>query len=59
MFLCVTTAPSVFEEYRKDVEDLRGWFPLHHYSFHVFATEEDALMQAKTSVAWMMDIGAR
>jgi hypothetical protein len=42
-----------FEEYRRDPEDGRGWFSLHHYSHLVFDTQEDALAQAKTRVAWM------
>ena len=42
-----------FEEYRRDPEDMSGWFPLHRYSHQVFATAEDALAQAKSSVAWM------
>lgn len=44
-----------FEEYRRDPEDLRGWFSLHRYSRRVFATEQDALVQAKAAVAWMAD----
>jgi len=43
-----------FEEYRRDHEDGRGWFPLHHYSHLVFDTEEAALAQAKARVAWML-----
>ncbi|MGA8049079.1 MAG: hypothetical protein WCA09_02750 [Burkholderiales bacterium] len=42
-----------FEEYRRDPEDMRGWFPLHHYSKQVFATDQDALAKAKVTVAWM------
>jgi len=42
-----------FEEYRRDPEDMRGWFPLHRYSTQVFATEGDALAQAKATVPWM------
>ncbi len=42
-----------FEEYRRDPEDLSGWFSLHRYSHQVFATAEDALAQAKSRVAWM------
>ena len=42
-----------FEEYRRDPEDLSGWFSLHRYEHQVFATEEDALAQAKAMVAWM------
>lgn len=42
-----------FEEYRRDSEDMRGWFPLHRYSNQIFATEQAALAQAKAMVAWM------
>lgn len=42
-----------FEEYRRDPEDMRGWFPLYRYSSLVFATEPDALARAKATVAWM------
>jgi hypothetical protein len=42
-----------FEEYRRDPEDMRGWFSLHRYSYQAFATNEDALTQAKATVAWM------
>jgi hypothetical protein len=43
-----------FEEYRRDPEDVSGWFSLHRYSSQVFATAEDALAQAKSKVAWMV-----
>ena len=42
-----------FEEYRRDHEDLRGWFPLHRYSSQVFTTEDEALARARSAVAWM------
>ena len=42
-----------FEEYRRDHEDLRGWFPLHRYHGLVFASEADALERARTAVEWM------
>jgi hypothetical protein len=42
-----------FEEYRRDPEDMRGWFPLHRYSSLVFATEQGALARAKGTIAWM------
>ena len=42
-----------FEEYRRDHEDLRGWFALQRYSRQVFPRQEDALAQAKATVAWM------
>jgi hypothetical protein len=42
-----------FEEYRRDAEDLRGWFSLHRYSSRVFTCEDDALAQARAAVGWM------
>jgi len=42
-----------FEEYRRDPEDVSGWFSLHRYSHQVFATAEDALAEAKSRVAWI------
>ena len=44
-----------FEEYRRDHEDLRGWFSLRRYGTQVFASESDALQQAKTVVDWLVD----
>lgn len=43
-----------FEEYRRDHEDQRGWFPLHRYSTLIFETEDDALAQARARVAWLV-----
>ena len=42
-----------FEEYRRDPEDLSGWFSLQRYSNQVFATAGDALAEAKSRVAWI------
>ena len=42
-----------FEEYRRDPEDMRGWFSLHRHATHVFATDAAALAKATASVAWM------
>ena len=42
-----------FEEFRRDPEDLRGWFPLRRYSTQSFASLDSALQQARLSVAWM------
>ena len=46
-----------FEEYRRDPEDMSGWFPLHRYSHQVFSTAEEALARAKSTVAWMIVAG--
>lgn len=44
-----------YEEYRRDHEDGRGWFPLHRYSHQFFDAEEHALAKAKSTVAWMLE----
>jgi len=44
-----------FEEYRREYEDMRGWFPLHRYSNQIFATEQDALAKATSTVVWMVE----
>lgn len=44
-----------FEEYRRDHEDLRGWFPLRRFQGGVFASEAEALRQAGISVEWMAE----
>lgn len=48
-----------FEEYRRDSEDARGWFPLHRYAHRIFVTEQDAVAQANAAVAWMAGDGPR
>lgn len=44
-----------FEEYRRDPEDMRGWFSLHRYSNQIFTTEQDALAKARAAVVWMLE----
>ena len=46
------------EEYRRDPEDLEGWFSLHRHSRQVFATDKDALAHARLTVSWLTE-GAR
>jgi hypothetical protein len=43
-----------FEEYRRDHEDLLGWFSLHRYHGLVFPSESDALQRARSAVEWMI-----
>ncbi|MEO9874846.1 MAG: hypothetical protein ABJM26_18340 [Anderseniella sp.] len=45
-----------FEEYRRDVEDARGWFPVGHYSAQKFPTEPAALEAAKSKVIWLTEM---
>ena len=42
-----------FEEYRRDPEDGRGWYPIGSYASRTFATLVDALADAKASVRWL------
>lgn len=44
-----------YEEYRRDHEDMKGWFPLNRYAHRIFATDGDALAQARVVVAWMAE----
>jgi len=47
-----------FEEYRRDPEDGRGWYPIASYSSRSFATLIDALANAKASVRWLASFGS-
>jgi len=47
-----------FEEYRRDSEDRRGWFPVGFYSARVYATEAAALEAALETVSWLREVVA-
>jgi hypothetical protein len=42
-----------FEEFRRDVEDGRGWFPVGGDPFRIFEAEDEALAAALAEVAWL------
>ena len=42
-----------FEEYRRDIEDQRGWFAIGFYGDQVFDTEAVALTAALAAVSWL------
>jgi hypothetical protein len=44
-----------FEEYRRDAEDGRGWFPIGFHASGVFATADSALGEALSKVTWLRD----
>lgn len=44
-----------FEEYRRDIEDGRGWFPVGFFGDLVFDSEADALRAARSRVPWLQD----
>jgi len=45
-----------FEEYRRDPEDGRGWFPIGRYAGLVFDSPEAALAEAERRVSWLSDL---
>ena len=45
-----------FEEYRRDTEDARGWFPIGFHVDRSFASEEGAETIALTTVSWLKDV---
>jgi hypothetical protein len=42
-----------FEEYRRDVEDQRGWFAIGVYGDRTFDTEAATLAAAAAAVSWL------
>ena len=44
-----------FDEFRRDVEDGRGWFSIGYHGDQVFPTEDAAIAAARASVAWLDD----
>jgi hypothetical protein len=44
-----------FDEYRRDAEDGRGWFPVGFHAERRFATEIEARTAAHATVAWLHD----
>lgn len=45
-----------FEEYRRDVEDGRGWFPVGFYARLVHDSERAAYGDALDCVPWLKDV---
>ena len=42
-----------FEEYRRDIEDQRGWFAIGGHAGLAFASAEQAKATAMTRVSWL------
>ena len=42
-----------FEEYRRDVEDGRGWFAIGFHASGTYETADDALREALSRIAWL------
>ena len=45
-----------FEEYRREVEDGRGWFPIGFHAEKSFASVEEAEAKALKTVSWLKDV---
>ena len=44
-----------FEEYRRDSEDQRGWFPIGGYADWRFESELEALREARLRISWLKE----
>lgn len=44
-----------FEEYRRDPEDGRGWFPVGGHASGVWPSEAEAWREALARVAWLKE----
>lgn len=45
-----------FEEYRRDAEDLRGWFRIGQFGDRRFNGSEAARAAARAAVPWLADV---
>jgi hypothetical protein len=45
-----------FEEYRRDLEDARGWFPIGFHSTRVFSDQAEALRAAQREIVWLCEM---
>jgi hypothetical protein len=45
-----------FEEYRRDIEDGRGWFAVGFHASARFPTADDALRDALAKVEWLQAV---
>ena len=45
-----------FDEFRRDHEDTRGWYPIGFHSDEIFETFEDAKQAARQRVAWLRGV---
>lgn len=44
-----------FDEFRRDPEDVRGWFSIGHHGGDRFDSAEAALAAARRRIAWLED----
>ncbi len=44
-----------FEEFRRDPEDGRGWYPIGHHGAGIWQSQDTALAAACDAVHWLRD----
>lgn len=42
-----------FDEFRRDVEDGRGWFSIGFHGHKIFASEDQAFLAAVETIGWL------
>lgn len=45
-----------FEEYRRDPEDGRGWYPVGHFAAREFIREDEAMAAARRAIVWLNEL---
>jgi len=45
-----------FEEYRRELEDGQGWFPIGFHDGKIYPSESDALEAAQKDVVWLIEV---
>ena len=41
-----------YQEYRKDPENISGWYRIGNYDYKVFSNKDDAYLDAKRTIVW-------
>ena len=44
-----------FEEFRREIEDGHGWYPIGFHDKRIYESEDKALADARVSVSWLAD----
>ena len=42
-----------YQEYRKDPENISGWYRIGNFDHKIFLSEDDAYEDAKNTVVWL------
>jgi len=47
-----------FQEWRREPEDISGWFLMRDGSPNVFCSESQAILEAKLAITWFQELDA-